>query len=253
MKLYYLEKFGIEEFYCTHAILGKYWLYATQPLANLKLIQMMATVRPFECINVKTITVMSEQSVRFSKSDSKIMTEVSNNPNNEAPLKSGGSLDANVYATKKTIAQGMLDVALLTANASQLKYCLQLGKKSQFYYLMVTLISTSIVLQIGLGAAIVMKSRYNINKDHHHRTAIMATLLIGGIFVMVGYINFNDERRQRNLNLMNNSATIFIGLGAAIIMKSRYNINKDHHHRSANFDSNVKCLITGLALYPNDL
>ena len=25
-------------------------------------------------------------------------------------------LDANVYATKKTIAQGMLDVALLTAN-----------------------------------------------------------------------------------------------------------------------------------------
>lgn len=44
-------------------------------------------------------------------------------------------LDANVYATKKTIAQGMLDVALLTANASQLKYLLQLGKDQQFYYL----------------------------------------------------------------------------------------------------------------------
>ncbi|XP_024945080.1 uncharacterized protein LOC107272049 isoform X5 [Cephus cinctus] len=36
------------------------------------------------------------------------------------------SLDANRYATKKTIAQGMLDIALLTANASQLKYILQL-------------------------------------------------------------------------------------------------------------------------------
>ena len=35
------------------------------------------------------------------------------------------SLDANRYATKKTIAQGMLDIALLTANASQLKYILQ--------------------------------------------------------------------------------------------------------------------------------
>jgi hypothetical protein len=34
-------------------------------------------------------------------------------------------LDANRYATKKTIAQGMLDVALLTANASQLKYVMQ--------------------------------------------------------------------------------------------------------------------------------
>jgi hypothetical protein len=44
-------------------------------------------------------------------------------------------LDANVYATKKTIAQGMLDVALLTANASQLKYLLQLGKEQQFFYL----------------------------------------------------------------------------------------------------------------------
>ena len=46
-----------------------------------------------------------------------------------------GLLDANVYATKKTIAQGMLDVALLTANASQLKYLLQLGKAQQFFYL----------------------------------------------------------------------------------------------------------------------
>lgn len=35
------------------------------------------------------------------------------------------SIDVNRYATKKTIAQGMLDIALLTANASQLKYILQ--------------------------------------------------------------------------------------------------------------------------------
>ncbi|XP_025408436.1 ninjurin-1-like isoform X3 [Sipha flava] len=34
-------------------------------------------------------------------------------------------LDVNRYATKKTIAQGMLDIALLTANANQLKYILQ--------------------------------------------------------------------------------------------------------------------------------
>lgn len=50
-------------------------------------------------------------------------------------IKTMPGLDANVYATKKTIAQGMLDVALLTANASQLKYLLQLGRDQQFYYL----------------------------------------------------------------------------------------------------------------------
>jgi hypothetical protein len=57
-------------------------------------------------------------------------------------------LDANSYATKKTIAQGMLDIALLTANASQLKYVLQVGEQHEFYTLMVCLICVSIVLQV---------------------------------------------------------------------------------------------------------
>lgn len=61
------------------------------------------------------------------------------------------TLDANRYATKKTIAQGMLDIALLTANASQLKYILQVGHKHEFYTLMLSLIIISIVLQVILG------------------------------------------------------------------------------------------------------
>lgn len=60
------------------------------------------------------------------------------------------SMDANRYATKKTIAQGMLDIALLTANASQLKYILQVGDKHEFYTLMLVLISVSIILQVIL-------------------------------------------------------------------------------------------------------
>ncbi|CAH1998301.1 unnamed protein product [Acanthoscelides obtectus] len=62
-------------------------------------------------------------------------------------LKFFKSLDVNKYATKKTIAQGLLDVALLTANASQLKYVLQVGEKHEFYTLMLTLIIVSIILQ----------------------------------------------------------------------------------------------------------
>lgn len=58
-------------------------------------------------------------------------------------------LDANRYATKKTIAQGMLDIALLTANASQLKYILQVGQRHEFYSLMLGLITTSIILQVS--------------------------------------------------------------------------------------------------------
>ncbi|XP_030749773.1 ninjurin-2 isoform X3 [Sitophilus oryzae] len=61
------------------------------------------------------------------------------------------TLDVNKYATKKTIAQGLLDVALLTANASQLKYVLQVGEKHEFYSLMLSLISISIILQVTAG------------------------------------------------------------------------------------------------------
>lgn len=60
------------------------------------------------------------------------------------------SMDANRYATKKTIAQGMLDIALLTANASQLKYILQVGQKHEFYTLMLILISVSIIMQVNI-------------------------------------------------------------------------------------------------------
>ena len=53
-----------------------------------------------------------------------------------------------MYATKKTIAHGMLDVALLTANASQLKYLLQLGSEHEFYHLLMVLLTLSILLQV---------------------------------------------------------------------------------------------------------
>ncbi|XP_043214212.1 ninjurin-2-like isoform X4 [Amphibalanus amphitrite] len=73
-------------------------------------------------------------------------------------------LDANRYATKKTIAQGMLDVALLTANASQLRYVLQAGDQHEFYTLMVTLISISIALQIVVGIALMVLGTLDINE-----------------------------------------------------------------------------------------
>ncbi|XP_013193481.2 ninjurin-2 [Amyelois transitella] len=75
-------------------------------------------------------------------------------------------LDANRYATKKTVAQGMLDIALLTSNASQLKYVLQVGPKHEFYTLLVVLISISIILQVVSAiVAIVLGCIFNINRQ----------------------------------------------------------------------------------------
>ncbi|KAG6454814.1 ninjurin-2 isoform X3 [Manduca sexta] len=81
-------------------------------------------------------------------------------------------LDANRYATKKTVAQGMLDIALLTSNASQLKYVLQVGPKHEFYTLLVVLISISIVLQVlSAVVAVVLSTIYNINHQPHQKSA----------------------------------------------------------------------------------
>lgn len=78
-------------------------------------------------------------------------------------------MDANRYATKKTIAQGMLDIALLTANASQLKYILQVGEKHEFYTLMLTLITVSIILQVSKCQFYMQQKKNAFEKKNQER------------------------------------------------------------------------------------
>merc|ERR1719412_3097082 len=80
------------------------------------------------------------------------------------------TMDVNRYATKKTIAQGMLDVALLTANASQLKYVLQLGEdKHPFYTLMLSLIIISIIFQVLVGILFLVIGGMSINETPNQK------------------------------------------------------------------------------------
>ncbi|XP_037956170.1 ninjurin-2 isoform X4 [Teleopsis dalmanni] len=99
------------------------------------------------------------------------------------------AMDANRYATKKTIAQGMLDIALLTANASQLKYILQVGEQHQFYKLMLILISLSIVLQLLVGIFFVIIGSLNINKKEEQTAAIILNDIILVVVFLISIIN----------------------------------------------------------------
>merc|ERR1712032_702248 len=74
-------------------------------------------------------------------------------------------LNTNRYATKKTIAQGMLDTALLSTNASQLKYVLQVGEEHDYYTPMLVLIISSIVLQVLNGLTQVLMGPLNLDKE----------------------------------------------------------------------------------------
>merc|ERR1711971_1527984 len=117
-----------------------------------------------------------------SKTDKQTFYDMDTQVDNNNPQQKRG-LDVNRYATKKTIAQGMLDVALLTANASQLKYVLQLGEeRHEFYHLMLALIILSIVLQA----------------------------LVGILFLVIGGFNINEEPKEKVADILNDIITILV-------------------------------------------
>lgn len=55
----------------------------------------------------------------------------------------------NSYAAKKTIAQGMMDVALIMANANQMRFVLEYCSTSGTYTFVLALIIASLVLQVN--------------------------------------------------------------------------------------------------------
>lgn len=71
-------------------------------------------------------------------------------------------ININHYATKKTAAQSMLDVALLMANSSQLKTVLYVGPRYRFYIPLVVLLSLSITLQVIVGLLLVFIGKSNV-------------------------------------------------------------------------------------------
>lgn len=72
--------------------------------------------------------------------------------------------DVNVYQHKKTLAQGMMDLALLSANANQMRYVLQTDGQHPYFYPSLTMISMSLFLQIAVGIGLIWNSVYNVKK-----------------------------------------------------------------------------------------
>lgn len=66
----------------------------------------------------------------------------------------------NRYATKKTAAESMLDVALLMANASQLKAVLEQGPDFTYYITVIVLISVSLLFQVLAGVFFILMGEY---------------------------------------------------------------------------------------------
>lgn len=95
------------------------------------------------------------------------------------------SLNINHYANKKSAAESMLDVALLMANASQLKAVMEQGPGS-FYVPLITLISISLILQIAVGVLLIFIVKWNLNdQSMHYRLNILENVTTAFVFIIV--------------------------------------------------------------------
>lgn len=56
--------------------------------------------------------------------------------------------DINVYQQKKNLAQGMMDLALLSANANQLRYVVETFSRHPYFWFSLISISISLILQV---------------------------------------------------------------------------------------------------------
>ncbi|KAM4523435.1 ninjurin-2-like isoform 4-T6 [Fundulus diaphanus] len=102
------------------------------------------------------------------------------------PLQGGSTpnLNMNLYATKKTAAEGMLDIALFLANITHMKTVIEQGAGYRYYAAVLTLISFSLALQIVAGVLIIIIARRDLN----------------------------EEANQKRLDSLNNKATLAIFL-----------------------------------------
>ncbi|XP_036434832.1 ninjurin-1-like [Colossoma macropomum] len=92
----------------------------------------------------------------------------------------------NHYANKKSAAESMLDIALLMANASQLKAVLEQGPQFTFYTSLITLISLSLCLQIVVGVLLIFIVKWNLNDEEQHRQLnIVENIATGCVFIIV--------------------------------------------------------------------
>lgn len=110
--------------------------------------------------------------------------------------------DVNVYQHKKTLAQGMMDLALLSANANQLRYVLQTDGGHPYYYPSLALIGSSLLLQIAVGIGLIWNSRYNVKDsaqmckaDRANNWTVIGIFLVTIFNVFISSFGVVDETR----------------------------------------------------------
>ncbi|XP_055039552.1 ninjurin-1 [Misgurnus anguillicaudatus] len=125
-------------------------------------------------------------------------------PSRQGRISRNNPINMNHYANKKSAAESMLDIALLMANASQLKTILELGPGFSFYTPLITLISISLILQIIVGVLLIFIVKWNLNDTSKHYilnllenivTALVFIIVVVNVFITAFGVQKPEEKK----------------------------------------------------------
>ena len=103
----------------------------------------------------------------------------------EAPV-----FDHNGYATTKTISGGLIDVALITSNALNIKYLAQQDPtQNQLHYASLSLLVISIIVQVIISILCGLVGFININNEAGQKEATSLNKAMLGLSVLATVIN----------------------------------------------------------------
>lgn len=101
---------------------------------------------------------MKSESMKIESGDEVI--ELHNTQSSQDVVDGSRTSERNVvsyYHTKKSAAEGMMDISLLTANANQLKFILYYNQASRTFYPALSLIMLSLLLQLSIGFLLIFR------------------------------------------------------------------------------------------------
>ncbi|CAI6343804.1 unnamed protein product [Macrosiphum euphorbiae] len=91
----------------------------------------------------------------------------------------------DLYRKKKLLTQSMMDIALFSANANQLRHVLETFDGQYISIICVVLLSLSIILQILVGITLLLSIRYNVTNCEERKMAFTyGNYVIVGIFLI---------------------------------------------------------------------
>ncbi|XP_060836225.1 ninjurin-A-like isoform X2 [Rhopalosiphum padi] len=91
----------------------------------------------------------------------------------------------DLYRKKKLLTQSMMDIALFSANANQLRHVLETFDGQYISYICVVLLSMSIILQILVGMTMLLSIQYNVTNCNDRKMAFkFGNYVIVGIFLI---------------------------------------------------------------------